>query len=98
VTDAALLPDGRVLVLQRRFRLIAGGAARLTIIDPDAAGPDGELEGTFVAQIARPLTIDNMEALSVAHEDGRILVRLASDNNYMAMQRSLLLEFELVTD
>lgn len=98
VTDAALLPDGRVMVLQRRFRLIAGGAARLSVIDPDAIGANGELEGRLLAEIARPLTIDNMEALSVAREDGRILVRLASDDNYMSMQRSLLLEFELVTD
>ena len=42
-----------------------------------------------------PRPVDNMEALAVSREGGRTIVRIASDDNYLALQRTLLLEFEL---
>ena len=95
VTDAAALADGRLLVLSRRFSLFGGVAARLEVAETSALRPGATIEGRLVAELAPPLSVDNMEALSVAEEDGRTIVRIASDNNFMALQRTLLLEFAL---
>lgn len=95
VTDAALLPDGRLLILMRRFSLLGGIAARLVVADATDLRAGATIEGETIAELAPPLTVDNMEALSVALEGGRTIVRIASDDNFMALQRTLLLEFAL---
>lgn len=93
VTDAALLPDGRLLILNRRASLTRGVAARLVVAQPPEPGARSTIEGRVIAELAPPLTVDNMEALSVAREGGRTIVRIASDDNFMRLQRTLLLEF-----
>ena len=95
VTDAALLPDGRLLILNRRFDWLAGAAVRLVVADVPGPGAGATIEGRVIAELRAPLIVDNMEALSVVSEGGRTIVRLASDNNYMRVQRTLLLEFAL---
>ncbi|MGQ0558589.1 MAG: esterase-like activity of phytase family protein [Sphingosinicella sp.] len=96
VSDAALLPDGRLLVLCRRFRLLEGFSASLTIARLPAVRERAVIQGREIARFEAPLIVDNFEGVSVAREGGRTLVRLASDDNFMTMQRTLLLEFELV--
>ncbi len=98
VTDAALLPSGRLLVLHRRFTLFGGPSAKLSIVELGQPGEGEILSGTEIAELRSPLTVDNMEAVSVSVEQGRTIVRLASDDNFMAIQRSLLLEFELAPE
>jgi hypothetical protein len=94
ITDAALAPDGRMLLLNRQFSLLKGGfVAKLTLAPvPAAAGT--LIEGEEIADLSRPLS-DNMEALSVTREGGRNILWMASDNNYNGIQRTLLLKFEL---
>ena len=95
VTDAALLPDGRLLLLNRRYRLLEGWSAALAI----AEIADGVIEAREIARLADPLTIDNMEALSVTEEGGRTIVWIASDDNFTPwLQRTLLLKFALVEE
>lgn len=94
-TDAALLPDGRILILNRRFAWLRF-SARLVVADPAGLVEGGTIEGAEVATLAAPLTVDNMEALSVTIENGRTIVWIASDDNLTPMQRTLLLKFELV--
>ena len=96
VTDAALLPDGRLLILTRRLSLLSGVRARLAVADLPALRSGAVIEGVGIAELAPPLAVDNLEALSVASEGGRTIVRIASDDNFMAIQRTLLLEFALV--
>jgi len=92
-TDAALLPDGRILILNRRFRLLEGWSARLVV----AKIGEGEvIEGREIAALGAPLAVDNMEALSVTLEAGRTIVWIASDDNFSPLQRTLLLKFALV--
>lgn len=98
VTDAALLPDGRLLILNRRFGWGEGFSAVVAVADIAGLGVGGLIEPREIARLAPPLTIDNMEALSVAREGGRTIVRIASDDNFMRLQRTLLLEFELRGD
>ena len=98
VTDAAALPDGRLLVLFRRFDWRTGFSARLALADTGALGAGATIEPRLLARLEPPLAVDNMEALSVAREGGRTIVRIASDDNFMRWQRTLLLEFELAQD
>ena len=95
VTDAALLPDGRVLLLNRRVDLFAGMSALLIVIDVARLRPNATLRGRVVARLESPWAVDNMEALAVTREGGETIVRIASDDNFMALQRTLLLEFRL---
>jgi hypothetical protein len=94
-TDAALLPDGRLMILNRRASWLGGLGAKLVIADMPAWRAGAVIEGREIATLEAPLTVDNMEALSVAVEGGRTIVRIASDDNFMRIQRTLLLEFEL---
>lgn len=94
-TDAALLPDGRLLILNRSISLFGGMAAKLVLIESERLEAGAILEGREIGELRSPLTVDNMEALSVALENGRTIVRIASDDNFLSLQRTLLLEFVL---
>jgi hypothetical protein len=94
-TDAAQLPDGRLLILNRHFAWLSGASATLMIADPAGLRPGGTIEGHTLAVLAPPLTVDNMEALSVSCAGGRTIVYLGSDNNMAPIQRTLFLEFAL---
>lgn len=94
-TDAAQLPDGRVLVLNRYFSVFDGVAASLVMFDPREIRSGQIVPGHLVAMLAPPLNIDNMEALSIEQRDGRTIVWIASDDNFNPLQQNLLFEFEL---
>lgn len=91
-TDAALLPDGDILILFRRFTWLGGFSSRLALA---RVGRGDVIESREIAALAPPLASDNMEALSVTREDGRTIVWIASDDNFSPLQRALLLKFEL---
>jgi hypothetical protein len=96
ITDAALLPDGRLLFLNRRVRFLEGITAKLSLAEAPADFREGMLlEGREIAHLSRPLIADNFEALSVTREGGRTIVWIASDDNYNPLQRTLLLKFAL---
>lgn len=97
-TDAALLPDGRILILSRRFSVWDGFTARLTVADVPRLASGATIEGREIAALAPPLAADNMEALAVTRENGRTIVWLASDDNFSPLQRTLLLKFELTAE
>lgn len=96
ITDAARLPDGRLLLLNRDISLFAGFTARLTIADPPTLREGALIAGTEVAAFEGSVTRDNLEALSVTRESGRTILWLASDDNYNPLQRTLLMKFALV--
>jgi hypothetical protein len=96
-TDAALLPDGRLLILNRRFRLLSGFSAILSVADlPRRYRAGTVLEARTLAAFSGAVTSDNLEAISVAREGDRTIVWLASDDNYTPLlQWTLLLKFAL---
>jgi hypothetical protein len=98
VTDAAQLPDGRLLILHRDFSVGRGVRAALAVIDPEAIRAGAVVTGQPIAIFAAPLTIDNMEALAVEQVAGRTILWLASDDNFSPLQRTLLLKFELMEE
>lgn len=95
VTDAALLPDGRLLTLNRHINLLRGFSAKLTIVEAPAIWAGALLAGREIAALEGPFAQGNLEALSVAQERGRTIVWLASDDNYNPLQRTVLLKFAL---
>lgn len=97
-TDAVQLPDGRVVILHRRFSMFDGFAAAVAILDPADIEPDALVASRFVAELQRPLNIDNMEGISVTREEGRTILWMISDDNKLPIERTLLLKFELLDE
>jgi hypothetical protein len=95
VSDAAILPDGRLLLLNRRFEWLEGFSLVVTIADAGALSEGSVIEAHEIARLEPPLTIDNMEGASVTVENGRTIVWLVSDDNFFPLQRTLLLKFAL---
>jgi hypothetical protein len=98
-TDAAILPDGRALVLERRFSLLGGFSARLVMTAPDAlrsAREGAVLSGEVILTLNdAPLPAENWEGIAVTRYGDETLVALISDDNESILQRSLLLLFAL---
>jgi hypothetical protein len=94
-TDAAQLPDGRIIVLHRRFGVWDGFSAALAIVDPAGIMPGATVAGELIAELKPPLNVDNMEGISVTREDGKTILWLISDDNQVPIERTLLLKFEL---
>jgi len=96
VTDAALLPGGDVLLLERRFSWTRGLAVRLRRIALGAIKPDALVDGPVLFEVDLGYEIDNMEGLSVHRlPGGEVVLTLVSDDNFSALQRTLLLQFTL---
>lgn len=95
--DPITADGSRMLVLHRRFSPLEGVSAVLVEAD---IGPDqsGSVRPREVAQLRAPLLVDNMEALAVRREGERLFVYLASDDNFNALQRTLLMKFELLPE
>lgn len=92
-TDAAQLPDGRVLVLFRKlvWPMPPRFAGSLAIGDPRAIRGGAVWRLREVARLASSLTVDNFEGLAVEPgRDGRLNVWLIADDNGAVSQRSLL--------
>jgi hypothetical protein len=93
-TGAAMLPNGDVLVVERRFPPVGARIRRFRATEIRA---DAALAGVEIARLEGSLTVDNMEAIAARQSaDGRVFVYLASDDNYSRFQRTLLMMFELV--
>lgn len=97
ITDAASLPDGSLLVLERKFRWLEGVKARIRLIRAADVRPGAMLDGEVLLDADMLAEIDNMEALALSRNAaGRTMLTLMSDNNFNGfLQRSLLLQFTL---
>jgi hypothetical protein len=91
-TDAAQLPDGRLLVINRRFEPPAYFSARLSLLDPI------QHKVNRIAKFGRPGLTSNFEGVAVSNEGGRTFVWIISDDNYMWIENTYLLKFELLTE
>lgn len=92
-TDLALLPDGRVLVLVRRLLWPAPArfAGKILLADPAQITAEGAWSAVELADLSKPLPVDNFEGLVVAAQaDGSLAAWLISDENAAISQRVLL--------
>ncbi|MBI1239971.1 MAG: hypothetical protein GC199_11595 [Alphaproteobacteria bacterium] len=96
-TDAALLPSGDLLVVERRFSPMAGVGMQLRRIARDTIAPGAVLDGPVLANLAMSYSIDNMEGLAVREgKAGETLIYLIADDNFNTpIQRTMLLMFAL---
>jgi hypothetical protein len=96
VSDCALTPDHKLLVLERRFSWARGVAMRIRSIPLSSIKPGALVDGPELIYADMGYQIDNMEGLSVHREaDGTQVLTLVSDDTFSALQRTLLLQFAL---
>jgi hypothetical protein len=97
ITDAALLPSGDLLILERKYSTLTRFAMRMRRIRWKEFKPGALVDGPVMMQADKNCEIDNMEALS-AHQDesGETVLTLVSDDNFSPDQRTLLLQFTLL--
>ncbi|MYZ50436.1 esterase-like activity of phytase family protein, partial [Propylenella binzhouense] len=99
IASARFLPDGDLLVLERRFTPISGIAMRIRRIDGGRIRDGAELDGAVLIEAGMTDQIDNMEGLAVHREaSGRVVLTLVSDDNKSILQRTLLLQFAIAAD
>lgn len=98
LTDVASLPDGSLLLLERKFRWLEGVRCRIRQIRAGDVRPGARLDGDVLLDADMTAEIDNMEALALSRNDrGQTVLTLMSDNNFNAfLQRTLLLQFVLI--
>lgn len=99
VTDGDFLPNGDLLLLERRFSIAQGVGMRIRRIDGSRLGSGNLVDGEVVLEADHGFQIDNMEGLDVTTDDqGQVFVTLVSDDNHSILQRNLLLEFRYIAD
>ena len=96
VTDAAPTPDGGLIVLERRFRYSKGIKMRIRRINAGEIKRGALIEGETLLEATDALNIDNMEGIAVHRSSaGETILTLISDDNFSALQRTLLMQFAL---
>lgn len=95
VSDAAALPDGRILLVHRRLGFDPVFTTIVAIVDPADMAKDAVVRSLTIGRVPRPLA-ENYEGAAISVEQGRPYLWLVADDNFNSWQRSLLLRFELV--
>ncbi|MGE3712174.1 MAG: esterase-like activity of phytase family protein [Hyphomicrobiaceae bacterium] len=97
ITDAAALPDGGLIVLERWFRWSEGLRMRLRRVDATSVKSGAVIDGEVLLDADTAFEIDNMEGLSVHRNAGgqTILTVISDDNFNPLLQRTILLQFAL---
>ncbi len=100
ITDAAGLPDGSLLVLERYYRFTAGVKMRIRQLAAGEIVPGARLTGRVLLEADSSYEIDNMEGLAVHRGlKGETVVSLISDDNFNSLlQRTIFLQFALVAE
>ena len=96
VTDCAALTNGDVLVLERRYALVAILSARITLVKANAIQPGAKLAGKELLNLEQPLAAENYEGIAVKQTSKGTIIFIVSDDNYSSFQQTLLLQFLLL--
>ncbi|WEF24652.1 esterase-like activity of phytase family protein [Paracoccus sp. S3-43] len=84
-------PDGWFYLLERDFQGILGFASRVRRMQLTDDGPVNE----EILLTTRPLQYDNLEGLAVWHDGQGIRLTMISDDNFLFVQRTELVEYRL---
>jgi hypothetical protein len=96
ISDAALLPGGDLLILERKFSWTSGLSVRMRRVALGDIKPGALLDGVILLEADLGYEIDNMEGLGVHRSaGGETVLTLISDDNFSILQRTLLLQFTL---
>jgi hypothetical protein len=97
ISDIAAMPDGGLLVLERRFRWSEGIRIRIRRLSPKALQASTPMPGETIFEAGSGTALDNMEGISVHRSSaGETIVTLISDDNFNFFQSTVLLQFALV--
>ena len=97
ISDCAFMPEGDLLVLERRASLLRGLSMRIRRLSLSALAPNAVLDGPVLIEADMGYQIDNMEGLSVHRSaEGEVVLTLVSDDNFSLIQRTILLQFTLI--
>lgn len=95
-SDTTTLTSGDVLILLRKFSLLKGFSTKLMLITHDVIMSGDPITGTAIADFPSNVGFDNLEGLaSMPHPAGGEMIYLISDDNFSALQKTLLLAFYL---
>jgi hypothetical protein len=96
ISDAALLPSGDLLLLERKFSMLEGVGIRIRRVPLASVIPDAVIDGPTIFEVDLGYEIDNMEGIDTHVTDsGETVVTMVSDDNFSVIQRTLLLQFTL---
>lgn len=96
VTDLAILPNGDVVTLERRFTILSGPGVMMRRIAHDTIRAGAILDGPVLLRADAAFSIDNMEGLAVHRaSNGELRLTLISDDNFNVLQRTLVMQFAL---
>ncbi len=99
VSSARFLPNGDLLVLERRYAPGASIAIRIRRIPGATLKVHARVDGDTLLEAGLTYQIDNLEGLAVSRDaQGRTILTLVSDDNYSLLQRTLILQFALVAE
>jgi hypothetical protein len=97
ISDAALLPDGDFLTVERKYTPQTGTSMRIRRLPRTEIKTGAIVDGRTVVEVDSHFMIDNTEALSVhSAPSGELVVTLLSDDNFSRIQKTILLQFTLV--
>jgi hypothetical protein len=97
ISDATLLPSGELLVLERKFSLADGLGIRIRRIPLKSLAPGAVVDGPSIFEADLGDEIDNMEGIDAyVTPEGETVLTLVSDDNFLPIQRTLLLQFTLL--
>lgn len=98
-TGLAVLPDGDLLVLERRASWFGGLGARVVRVPLAAVAAGATVSGRELGRLGPPLIMENFEGIDARRTpEGRTVVYLLSDDNEEPLFRTVMLMFELVPD
>lgn len=95
-TDGAFLPNGDLLLLERRFSMASSIGMRIRRIPVASITPGSVADGPVLIDADFSHRIDNMEGLEViSGPDGQPRIIVTSDDNHSLFQNTLVLEFKI---
>lgn len=97
LTDAAFMPNGDLILLERYYNPFTGVFMRIRHIKAATLELDNPLDGKILIDVNYNYEIDNLEGMAITKmADGSTKITLVSDDNFSRNQRTILLEFKLV--
>lgn len=94
-SDAAELPNGDLLVLNRRFSLPFRFSTKLTVVPRSAIRRGWIVQGREIAILGTPALGENWEGVAITREGEATIVWLVSDEDEALLQRTVLAKFRL---
>jgi hypothetical protein len=96
VSDMTFLPDGDIVILERRYRPPLSLRMRVRLIAWHDVAPGATVDGPILMEASLAQEIDNMEGISAFRAaDGTTVLALISDDNFNPFERTLLLQFAI---